>query len=283
MKLNIVSENDGPVNWESQKPKNTEEAYAWAIKQELSARHQKAVFMEKLLPYEKHVATSWGPDNFKIPMEHVIKYNWTWWGIPKGTPNSDKIWKAIKFYVERFEHARKLEGRYGRLVAKLKKVARTETFNDLKYKVPEKTIASADVPRKIYYDKDHYFNNPYWDKENVISRYAGTVGHYDKFNQTERNTLVELDRALTRNGLAGMEKIYASTRKNGKWSDNRFVAVGANGRVVWKHLGGNIIYVDGKRISIGYLTSTDHNSIDMQQKILGPLKTTPKPDTGQKL
>jgi hypothetical protein len=282
MKLIKIAENDGPINWESQKPKNTEEAYAWAVKQELSARHQKAVFMEKLKPYEKHVITSWDPDKLGDVIAKM-KYHYHWWGMPKGTPNGEKLWKAISFFIGRYEHARKLEGRYGRLVAKLKKVARTETFNDLKYKIPEKTIPSAEVPRRVYYDKDHYFNNPYWDKENVVSRYAGTIGHYANFSSAERNVLVELDRTLVRAGLKGMEKIYASTRKNGKWTDNRFVAVGADGRVVWKRIGGNVVYVDGKRISISYLTDTNATSLAMQQKILGPLKTTSKPFTGQKL
>jgi hypothetical protein len=85
---------------------------------------------------------------------HKIKYHYHWWGIPKGTPNADKLWSIVKFYVDRYERARLAEGRYGRLVAKLKKTARTEKFNELKYKVPEKMIPSSEVPRRIYYDKN---------------------------------------------------------------------------------------------------------------------------------
>jgi hypothetical protein len=80
-----------------------------------------------------------------------------------------------------------------------------------------------------------------------------------------------------------MEKLYGSTRKNGKWTDNRFVAIGADGRVIWKRVGGNVIYVDGKKISVSYLTNTDVTSLAKQKQFLEPLKTTPKPITGQKL
>lgn len=285
MKLFNIAENDNdPVKWENSKPKNTEEAYWWAVKQELAARHQKAVFMEKLKPYETVVVSSYTPNKLGEVIDKPMKYHYHWWGMPKGTPNGDKLWKAIKFYIERYEQARILEGRYGRLVQKLKKVGRTETFNELKFKVPEKLIPSSQVPRRVYYDKDHYFNNPYWDKENVISRYAGTVGHYPDFNAKERNTLVELDRTLIRNGLDGMDKIYGSTRKNHKWTENRFAATGAGGRLVWRHTGGgNVVYVDGKKISVSYLTDTYASALAMQKKILEPLKTTPKPDTTQKL
>jgi hypothetical protein len=48
-------------------------------------------------------------------------------------------------------------------------------------------------------------------------------------------------------------------------------------------MGGNIVYVDGKKISISYLTDTNISALAMQKKILDPLKTTSKPDTGQNL
>lgn len=279
MKLFNIAENDDSVNWGNFQSKDTEDALGQAIKQEFAARHQKLVFREKLKPYENLVVTSWKPDVFKIPVLHYIKVDYTYWGIPVGTPNAETLWQAIKFYVKRFEHARKLEGRYGRLVTKLKKQARKEKFSDLKNKVPAETIPSSQVPRRIQYDGPSYFNNPYWIKDDVVNRYAGPVGHYQFFTDPERNTLVELDRALTKNGLDGMTKMYGCTIKPGKWPNNYFVAFGANGRLIWKHTNGNIVYIDGKRISITTLTNAGTpNDIKRQSAVLSLLKQ-PKPQS----
>ncbi len=273
--LNINEDDKGPVNWNNAQPKDTQEAYDWAVRQDMSARHQMDVFTKKLAPFEKHVITAWNGE-FKTPVSHKIKNQYTWWGIPKGTPHEDEMFRAIKFYVERRERARKLQGRYSRLVSKLKKQSRTESFNDMKYKVKPVIFPSTSVPRRIHYTPDNYFNNPYWTKE-CISRYAGTVGHFDKFTPAERTTLVELDRTLRRYGIGGMEKLYGCTVQNGKWQDNRFVVIGGDEKVIWKHMGGNIVYVDGKRISMSILTNAEnHHAVARQKDILRPLM--PKAD-----
>lgn len=271
MKLDNVSQSDGPVNWNNLENKTTEEQYNWALKQAMAAAHQEKVFREKLKPFEKHIITAY-KGNFKVPVTHKIKCGFHWWGIPEGTPNADKLWAPLEFYAKRANHAEKLNGKYRRLAAKLKKVARTEKFNELKYKVPAQTIPSAEVPRRIYYTDDKYFNNPYWNREDVVSRYAGQVGHFPGYTHAERNLLVELDQTLTRNGLSGLEKMYSSTAKKGKWTDNRFVVFGAGGKVIWKHIGSNTVYINGAKISMSNIVGTSQFALDMQQKILGPLK-----------
>jgi len=78
---------------------------------------------------------------------------------------------------------------------------------------------------------------------------------------------------LKRNGLAGMETLYVSRIKVGKYvPDNRFVAFGANGKLIWKHVRGNTVYVDGKKISISYLTGTQAHDLMLQKALLEPLK-----------
>lgn len=272
MKLNNIVENDeGPVNWNNVEPQTTEEKYAQALKQEAAMRHQKDVFREKVEPFLPHLIRSWKPDKFTSPVTHKTRFNHYWYGLPEGTPNGEQMWKTFKFYTDRYEAARKMEGRYNRLAIQLKKVSRTETFNDLKYKVPAEKLSSNQVPRRIYYTKDKYFNNPYWDREDVISRYAGTPGHFEEITQPERNMLVELNRTLTRNGLDGLSKLYGSTKRIGaKHQENRFVVLGANGRVIWKHIGGNQCYVDGKKISMSLMTNP--KEFEKQQAILGYLK-----------
>lgn len=271
MKLLNVGDNDQPVNWQNVENQNIEDGYKQAVKQQSAARHQYTVFSQKLKPYEKHIITQWNGE-FQSPVSHKIKYGYTWWGLPVGTPNGDQLWKAIKFYVARVNQARKMESKYARIAAKLKKAARTERFNELKYKTTIQTIPSSEVPRRIYYapGEGKYFNNPYWNRENVISRYAGQVGHFPEYTPTERNMLVELDQTLIRNGLAGLEKMYGSTIKSGRWANNHFVVFGANDKFIWKHVHGNLCYVDGKKVSISWLTNP--KEVEFQQKIFEPLK-----------
>ena len=109
MRLLTVTETteDAPVNWKNLEPKNTEDKYTWALKQELAARQQMRVFKTKMGPYEKHMITSWNPDKFPTPVSHSIKFNHRWLGIPKGTPKAEEMWKAVQFFVGRFERAKR--------------------------------------------------------------------------------------------------------------------------------------------------------------------------------
>ena len=273
--FNIAETTDEPVNWKNIETKGTEDTYRRAVKQEASARHRHAVFEEKLHQYQKLVATSWQEDGFKTPVSHKIKTEFLWWGIPTGTPNADKLFQAIKFYVDRTNRARKLMGKYQRLAAKLKKVHRAETLKDLKSKSTFTHIDSADVPRRIIVSPHKYFNNPYWDRDNVVSRYAGPVVHFPKFTTAEQTTLIELERTLRKFGIPGMTKMYGSTIKKARWNDNRFVAFGADGRLIWKRMGGNTVYIDGNRVSITLLTNVIVGSTDemAQRDALEPLKS----------
>lgn len=279
--FNIVeTSEDEPVNWENKKSGGTEEEYYRAVKQEASARHHSEVFMSMALKYSDLVVKAYNPDEFKVPVTHKIEFNYIWWGIPEGTPNAERLWAAIKLHVERYEHANKMMGRYQRLAAKLKKKYRAETLSDLKLKNVPVRIDSVNVPRKIYYTSTSYFENPYWEPDNVIRRYAGPAGHFPNFKPAELNTLVELEKSLRKFGLPGMTKMFACTIKknNGPYgvvNKNRFVAFGADGRLIWKYTtGGNVIYIDGKKVSITNLINVTVGSrAEMDQRnVLEPLR-----------
>lgn len=278
MKLFETTE-DGPINWENRKSVGTEDEYNRAVKQEASMQHRRQVFVDKVLQYSHVVVKEWKPENFKIPVVDKIKVYGRWWGVPADTPNADKLWKALKFYVDRYDQADKMIGRYGRLVTKLRKKFRAEIVNDLQSKEKAVRINAVDVPHKIYYAKNKYFDNPYWERENVVQRYAGPVGHFPHYTTAELNVLVELEKSLKKFGLPGMTKVFGCTVKiggPGSHNKNRFVAFGAEGRLIWKCVNGNYIYIDGKRVPItaviNVVGASSKAELD-QRKYLEPLLT----------
>lgn len=271
--MKLFETNDEAVNWTNDEPRSTSEAYVWALKRAASAYNAAIVYRHKFNPYEKLLVNSWNGE-FKVPITHSMKVEHSWYGVAKSTPNGDTIWNAVKPIADRINKASKAYGKYTRLAAKLKKTYRVETFNELKYKTASKEEASLNVPRRVYYSKDNYFGNPYWIREDVLHRYAGPVGHFPHWKEAEKTKLVELERTLKRNGIPGMTKMEGVVIKNHKWTDNKFVAYGANGRLIWKHMtGGNVIYIDGKKVSITDLTDTSNvKRLARQQEILEPLK-----------
>ncbi len=143
----------------------------------------------------------------------------------------------------------------------------------------KETYHSLDIPRRIQYG-DHYFNNPYWERgDDVVDKYAGPPGHFANFDESEKHTLVELERALQANGIPGLSKMYGVTIKPQNKhlrAQNRFVVIGANGRLIWKRIAGNTLYIDGKKVSITYFTKLNANTLHHPNELLKSLKEPPK-------
>lgn len=287
MKLfNISENNQDSVNWKNTEFDTFEQEMLWTINKQRAAKHEQEILLQRFDLYKKHLVKSWN-GKFPIPVSHKAEVQHQWFGMPEGTPNGDKIWKEVEFYINRIEHARKLAGKYERLVAKIKKEARTKSLEKLK-KAPNQIIPSADVPRRIYYSHNHYFNNPYWDNgENIISHYAGSVGHFSGFNKSEQHTLAELNQTLIRYGLGGMDKMYGVSFKPDYINQepcNKFVAFGADGRLIWKCNYGNIVYIDGKQVSILDVASTPTTKlgIEIQKRQMDKLKLPYLPENTNK-
>lgn len=258
--------------------KDLVDRYHAALKAARLAERHFELATDDLDKFKSHALTSWnGTKNWTRPVSHQAKFGWSYWAMPADTPNGDQLWKTIEHYGKRVHRAYKDISKYQRLASKLKKLYRSETFDKLKNGTPKATIPSAEVPRRIYYTKDNYFNNPYWDRENITKRYAGPVGHFPNFTNAERNTLTELERTLRHYGIPGLETLYGVTVKVRRQEINRFVVVGAGGRFIWKRIGGNVCYVDGKRVSISYMTNasvtnaTHDEVLHMQKQLLEPL------------
>src|SRR5271170_61004 len=101
MKLIRVHETteDEPVNWgNNAELKTTEEKYLRALKQETSMRHQCEVFLHSILPYEKELIKAYNPDKFPVPISHMQKFQYSYWGLPKGAPNGETVWKGFMHY-----------------------------------------------------------------------------------------------------------------------------------------------------------------------------------------
>lgn len=269
MKLMGIVETEG--SFEIVKPTDTADKYLAALRSAKAAQHQYLLASDQLRKFEPHVLNSYN-GNWKEPVSHQAKFGYSHWAMPAKTPNGDELWRTVEHYGKRVARAYKLAGRYRRLATKFRQQYRGEMLDDLKSKNSAGDVPSSRVPRRIHYTKTNYFNNPYWIRDNVITRYAGHVGHFPNFTNAESNTLAELERTLRRYGIPGLKTLYGVTLKKGRQQINHFVVIGADGRFIWKRIGGNTCYVDGKKVSITYLTDANApDTLDMQKQLLEPL------------
>lgn len=277
--MRLFETNDQAVSWTNTEPADTPEAYVWALRKAKALHHQHEILLAKFKPYAKHLIKGNYRGEFNtpiVPKSQIKVGQYDTYAIPQGTANADKLWEIVQSIGKKTAKAWKMMGKYTRLAAKLKKTYRDETFDAL-HKVDPKQISPNEVPRRIYYTKDRYFNNPYWDRENVVMRYGGPVAHFPELNAQERVTLVELERTLKKHGLPGMTKAYGTIVKRDRWRVNRFVAFGANDRLIWKRIGSNIVYIDGKKVSISDLTDTYNLRLKEKQDLIFAGLKEPKP------
>ena len=172
--------------------------------------------------------------------------NTTWYINPKHVnllPAAKRAIEAASMYFKEF-HA------FERIIRKLKNKIAAERVENLRKQQPKtNTPSTANIPKTIpTAPGTKGISNPYYAA--TSDRYVGPVYNYPDLSTPMKTMYADLEKALQAAGLNGFTVLYGGRKNKGHIS---FVAVGADGKFIWKKLGSkynsvNDVYINGTRM-----------------------------------